>query len=130
INKSLPANQDQINTQNYQIKTIRNLIEEINEKNKIKQNFYIVDSLKMDVSDINQFGHHYYFKDLHTNLGDKLPEFVKPPFVIPMPSGSSSIELFDIDEEGFSAGRFVEFSNDFDDKRKIIYFNIIVFESK
>jgi len=75
-------------------------IKAINEKNIIKQDFYIIDNLKIDTQDTN-YVHRFYFKDLHTLLGDKLPIFSKPPFLIAVPENLIEIDIISINSEYF-----------------------------
>ncbi len=53
----------------------------INNKNVLKQNFYLIDDYKIIIKNETWLPR-IYFKNLETNLGDKLPEFKKPPFII------------------------------------------------
>jgi len=58
---------------------LSNKIDKINSKNILKQNFYVVRDIQyvLDKTDGNKF----FFKDLITTTGDKLPQFEKIPFV-------------------------------------------------
>jgi len=61
-----------------QIKSLETKIKVINAKNILKQNYYIVPSIEYIPNDK---GKKIFFKDLVTNIGDKLPEFKLPPLV-------------------------------------------------
>lgn len=93
--QSLKDYKNALNTLNYQqttaeknVKHVQSRIEDINSKNILKQNFYLVDSLFYDTkvwdSAKNEESVYktYYFKDMKTIYGDKLPEFKRPPFLI------------------------------------------------
>jgi predicted phage tail protein len=110
---------------------VANKIEEINSKNILKQNFYIVDSLYYSLSvmetaktDTDSFVK-YYFKDLTTTIGDKLPKFKSPPFIIVTSPNSSGATVREVTSDYFSLA-FFEYLNP--DKQNRITFNILVSE--
>lgn len=56
-------------------------IREINSKNILKQNLYIVKRVPFDMDHMPEGGmKRIYFKDLRTVMGDKLPQFLTSPF--------------------------------------------------
>tara|TARA_R110002049_G_scaffold307720_2_gene509185 strand:- start:4195 stop:4440 length:246 start_codon:yes stop_codon:yes gene_type:complete len=69
----------------------------------------------------------YYFKDIPTNLGDKLPKFTKIPYVIPINSSNDIVEVFNVNAEGFQAHTGVGFGNI---QMAKVYFNIMIIENK
>jgi len=65
-------------------KTFSDRIYELNQKNILKQEFYIVQGVEYDLNTITERKPYvrYYFKDLRTILNEPLPTFKKPPAVI------------------------------------------------
>lgn len=57
--------------------TLSNKIDVIKNKNILKQNFYIIEDIIFNTQKQNTF----YFKNLSTTTGDKLPVFNKAPFI-------------------------------------------------
>ncbi|MCA6451673.1 MAG: hypothetical protein IM582_00735 [Chitinophagaceae bacterium] len=92
------------------VKNVQGRITDINAKNILKQNFYLVDSLFFDtrimytVKSEESYYTKYYFKDMKTLNGDKLPQFKKPPFLITsvedMPVGQTGT-VKDVTTESF-----------------------------
>jgi hypothetical protein len=71
----------------------------ISNKNIVKQDFYIVDKLKFLIG--IKGGATFYFKDLLTLSGDKLPTFNKPPFLVVVPENSVEISILRIEKDYF-----------------------------
>jgi hypothetical protein len=65
-----------------QVEAVKQAITDIQGKNILKQEFYVIDGLNgsANLDSINV----YQFSELKTNLGDRLPLFKKPPVVIPI----------------------------------------------
>jgi hypothetical protein len=64
-------------------------VNDINSKNIIQQNIYIVDNIQFTIPEITKFDSlnvprrkRIYFSNLSTISGDKLPIFKKPPFIL------------------------------------------------
>lgn len=63
-------------------------IEDLNSKNILKQNFYIVDGLTYDTRVYDTLKNQesaykvYYFKNMYTTVGDRLPIFRVPPYLV------------------------------------------------
>jgi len=87
------------------LEKLKDRIQEINSKNIIQQNIYIVDDLTWAVptgvgADTTLF-RRFYFKDLISNTGQKLPKFSKPPFVLPIASEGSLWTTQNVTSESF-----------------------------
>jgi len=129
INKVIPQNDSKLNYQENQIRLIKNTLNKLNENNKIKQSFYIVKSLELD----NKFtqSKKFYFKDLKTNIGDKLPKFSKLPFLIKIPESTIDIEIYDLTLESFSVLMSSSFQvKEQDEEPKIFTFGLMIIENK
>jgi hypothetical protein len=111
-----------------QLNFLQNNIKDINSKNILKQSYYIVSTIKFTVSGPEEY-RKINFKDLKTNLGDRLPEFTTPPIIIPAPDEVIPVMIFDISNTSFSVAPYgVQLGerNPFDGKP--IIFSILVLE--
>ena len=88
-----------------QAKSILKRIQELNNKNILKQETYVVQDVVYDESkvDSNSF-QTFYFKDLRTILGDKLPKFEKHPFIMVVSNEGASIQIINVTKESFQLG--------------------------
>ena len=77
----------------------------------------MVDSVEIDYSKnrLKKYGDYKYpiyeFKDLNANIGDKLPEFTKKPYVIPIIAGDDGIAVFNINTKSFQAAATFGYGN-------------------
>ncbi|MCD8437692.1 hypothetical protein LNI95_08410 [Tenacibaculum dicentrarchi] len=101
INKDIPKNDLKLKNQDRQLKLIQNTLNELNQNNKIKQSFYLVKSLEI-INIKGKLSKKFYFKDLRTNIGDKIPKFSKLPFLIPIPENMATIRINDLTLESFT----------------------------
>ena len=111
-----------------QVDLLQGKVKSINEKNILKQNYYIVTSLKFIVKDPSEH-RTINFKDLKTNLGDRLPNFTTPPLIITVPDETIPVQVFDITNNSFSVtpyGVQVGERDPFDGKP--IVFSILILE--
>lgn len=124
INAVISSEDLKIVSQAKKLNVIQNTLKELNENNKIKQSFYLVESLEIPKDEVV-----FYFKDLETNLGDKLPKFRKLPFIVPIAT-VSSINVYNVTLESFtvsiSSYLMLENSNEPD----VFEFGIMVIENK
>lgn len=106
---SLEKRQNQVSQTNslseQQANEILERIKELNKKNILKQESYIVENVVYDEAkaDKNSF-QKFYFKDFKTILGDKLPKFTKAPFVLPVSNQGASIQILNVTSESFDLG--------------------------
>jgi hypothetical protein len=121
---SIYNSQKQLYNQNDQLNSLTKLINDINSTNKIKQNFYLVKSLELVVKD-DKVTSSYKFADMTTNIGDKLPKFSRPPFVVSIPEVIANVELHHVTADGFDAtlGMYMEESN-------VFKFSVMIIENK
>lgn len=82
---------------NSELSLAQNKIKEINGKNILKQNIYVIENVPYDLNlnlvnkvDSNKGWEKIYFSQLKTIMGDKLPEFKKKPFIISSVSNEGS----------------------------------------
>jgi hypothetical protein len=127
--KSYHIKTGEINNQLYSIKTI---IDTLNSKNLVKLGFYVIDSLfqllNAETSKI------YYYSDLKTSIGDKLPVFTKTPVVVPLTRSFCNIEIeaknnnyFEASYGSCSGNGNLDVS-DFDKPIKL-YFSVLIIET-
>ncbi len=111
-----------------QIEFLERRIQTINGKNILKQNYYIVTSLSFATNDLTK-PVKIYFKDLATNLGDKLPSFTRPPLIITVPDESIPVEVFGITLDSFTiTPSSTQYSDRFPWDGKPIFFSILILE--
>lgn len=75
-------------------------ITEINSKNILQQNIYIVDNVPYSIDQYWEFKK-YYFKDLTSNTGQPLPLFNKPPFIFSVSNQGFTFALRKITKDSF-----------------------------
>jgi hypothetical protein len=75
-------------------------ITEINSKNMIQQNIYIVDNLEYTYNTYWEYKK-YFYKELLTNTGQRLPVFKKPPFIFPVSNEGFTFSIEDVNAESF-----------------------------
>jgi len=107
---------------------LKQLVDTINSKNIIKQNYYVVKSLKCIFSG-SQWGKTYYFKDLITDIGDRLPKFNTTPLVIPVSEGNWHVEVFARNNEYFKVTAAIG-DMDANDKDTVSNFSVLIIEKK
>jgi hypothetical protein len=82
------------------LNTFKNRIAEINSKNIIQQNIYIIDNLEYTFGTEWEYKK-YYFKDFITNTGQKLPNFKKNPFILPVSNQGYTFSINKVTTESF-----------------------------
>lgn len=95
--------QDIINS-NKGLLNLNNKIDAIKKRNILDKSFYVVDNLVVKNALIPENGNgitRFYFKDLTTIIGDKVPEFDKPPVTFVIPQSSSFIYIWSLTTEYF-----------------------------
>ncbi|MBA6156750.1 hypothetical protein H3Z83_09510 [Tenacibaculum sp. S7007] len=133
INSKIPVNEEKVNAQNYQIYQIQKVISDLNKNNKIKQSFYLVRDLSLEIN--KDYYNTYRFEDLKTNIGDRLPKFVNKPFIIIIPESTThlaNIRTDNVTVDKFSAtivGGYTSLNNS-DDEPDKFKFSIMIIESK
>ena len=78
-------------------------IKQINEKNILKQDVYVVTGFSFDSrTDRLVKGYKkYFFKDMKTIVGDRLPSFKRPPFILAVSRQGGLMNLDSITVESF-----------------------------
>lgn len=89
-----------------QASAILKRIQELNNNNLIKQEIYFVPNLLFETSFDDDIYQKYYFKDLRTILGDKLPLFETPPSILPISNETGIIQVKKVTSESFELGVF------------------------
>jgi hypothetical protein len=79
---------------------LKDRIEAINNENIIKQDLYIVDNLKFAITD-SSWRATFYYKDLTTISGDKLPSFSQPPVLLTIPKNATGLTTIYIGKDSF-----------------------------
>jgi hypothetical protein len=104
ISDSLIKYDFKVKRQNTNLTYLENKIAIINGKNIIKQNYYIVSSIKYKYDENDNSDKQFYFSNLRTSSGDKLPYFELPPLIIPIPESNVMADIIDITNESFKVG--------------------------
>ncbi|NOU19260.1 MAG: hypothetical protein HOO91_17015 [Bacteroidales bacterium] len=104
ISNNLSSFDSEVKKNNTNLNSLKNKIDIINSKNIIKQNFYIVNSIKFRFNENDTTMKKFYFADLKTNLGDKLPAFDTSPLVIPVSESNAMVKIWKITNETFEVG--------------------------
>ncbi|NTW31785.1 MAG: hypothetical protein HGB12_04040 [Bacteroidetes bacterium] len=105
---------------------LKNLIEVINSKNILKQNYYIVNSLSINLyNNIKKI----YFNDLITDMGDKLPIFTSPPIILPIPEINWQVQVNSIKKDYFEVLPGYEIG-DYEPKDSIVKFSVLIIQKK
>lgn len=94
LNKALIVTSDSLTK-------IKRNIALINEKNSIQQNVYIIDNVIFGDPSNDGKWPKFYFKDLTTVVGQKLPEFKKPPIITAASMNGSDAAVRNVTFESF-----------------------------
>ncbi len=131
-NRMLSSLSQQQSIVDNQIKMVQGRITDINSKNIVKQTFYMVDSLPYNTHIIDTARNEdnmfktYYFKDMQTTLGDKLPKFTTPPFVLQFINNNRTLSAGIIKDVTTESFKFAQPT--YSDDNRIIQFNILITE--
>lgn len=92
-----------ISVSDNELSRFKQKISEINSKNIIQQNIYIVDNIEYKVVDINEQDptKQIVFSGLSTISGDKLPLFKKPPFILVVSNDGSAYTVRNVTTSSF-----------------------------
>jgi hypothetical protein len=101
ITQNLPELDSKAKTQSIALAEIEKKISTINQKNILKQNFYITKSIGMTPQG---FQRKFLLDNLTTIEGQKLPNFERAPLIIPVTESNVPIEVFNITHSSFEAG--------------------------
>ena len=114
--KAIEANKNKLNKSfgktNEQLGALIDTIDNIKKRNILDKSFYVIDELKYQ-NHLEQT-QRYYFKDMTTIIGDKLPIFGKKPvlFLIPQPGVDLIIKTFTNEYIEIGVGGFSSFEDD------------------
>lgn len=78
---------------------LKDTINIIKKRNVLDKSFYVIDNLQIKNHKFNQNEYSpkkYYFKDMTTIIGDKLPEFEKTPVIFVIPQSGAKISIKEI----------------------------------
>ena len=126
INDILTNSDFKVKNYKSKIDSIQRKIDEINNKNIIKQNYYISETLVLTESKRDTI---IYFDKLKSNVNDKLPVFKKPPILIPVTTnGAFEIVLHQITDKSFRAFFSTTFRGENVVETKTYNFRIVIFE--
>lgn len=82
------------------ISVLDHLVDTISNKNIVKLDFFIIGNLKINTKDENT-NHRFYYKDLKTIVGNKLPNFKTAPFLVTVPENDVQLNLKNNNREYF-----------------------------
>jgi len=89
-----------MNLRSTDLEKLKGRITEINEKNIIQQNVYIVENVEYTYDEYWDFKK-YYFNKLVTNTGQPLPSFKKPPFIFAVSNQGLTFSIKSVTSESF-----------------------------
>ncbi len=84
------------------LKDLKDKITDINSKNILQQNIYIVDTIQFDISKLtDDQAKILKFSDLVTISGDKLPPLSNPPFILPISNQECEFHINQVTNTSF-----------------------------
>lgn len=119
----LPEYDKTIKRQSELFNTFDKRINLLNSMNILKQNYYIA-NLRINGKLSTAF-QTFHFNKLKTNFGDNLPNFKKPPIVIPAAEGPVFVKIFNIKTTSFDI-----MCNEGEELNSSMNFNVIIFENQ
>lgn len=108
---------------------LKDTIDIIKKRNILDKSFYVIDNLKIKNALIPNNGSgyvRYYFKDLSTIIGDKVPEFDKPPVVFVIPQSGVMLNIYSLTNEYFEVGMSGYNSADGEEIPKTFAFGVLI----
>ena len=82
---------------------LKDSIDIIKKRNILDKSFYIIDNIKvkntMVLNNTESGITKFYFKDMSTTIGDKVPEFEKPPVTFVIPQSPAIIQVVSITKD-------------------------------
>jgi hypothetical protein len=82
---------------------LKDSIDIIKKRNILDKSFYIIDNLKvkntMVINNTESGITKFYFKDMYTTIGDKVPEFEKAPVTFVIPQSPATIQVLSITKD-------------------------------
>lgn len=82
---------------------LKDSIDVIKKRNILDKSFYIIDNLKvkntMVLNNTESGITKFYFKDMYTTIGDKVPEFEKAPVTFVIPQSPATIQVLSITKD-------------------------------
>ena len=106
INKSKNQFSSSLLASNKQLNSLTDTINIIKKRNILDKSFYVIDNLfyaeKLDEKE--NMPKKYYFKDLSTILGDRLPIFDKKPIIFIIPQSGAEIIIKNVTTEYVEVG--------------------------
>mgnify|MGYP001627550680 CR=1 FL=1 len=93
-----------IQTSSTELNKLKGKISEINGKNILQQNIYIVDEILLDVSKVtsgDDWSKIIYFSNLKTISGDKIPPMNNPPFILAFSNENCDFRVSQVTRESF-----------------------------
>lgn len=109
---------------------LKDTIDVIKKRNILDKTFYVINNLQVNnpiLPDNNgKLITRYYFKDLSTIIGDKLPEFEKPPVIFVVPQSISNVVIVSLTKEyaEFSANNYS--GNNGNEEPKTFAFGLLI----
>ncbi len=119
--------ENKISSRSNDFDNLNEKIKNISDRNILKRNFYIIDNLKFNWKESKDWlkDMTYYYKDLTTNIGDKLPVFTKPPIIIITPTSQTDIIIYQVTNE------YVKFlpGATYDDEADVLTWLMVIIEN-
>jgi hypothetical protein len=81
---------------------LKERITEINSKNILQQNIYIVDTIQFDISKLtDEHAATFKYSDLVTISGDKIPPLKNPPYILPISNQDCEFHINQVTNSSF-----------------------------
>ncbi|CAC9972926.1 hypothetical protein [Flavobacterium panici] len=114
---------------NKELLQLKDTIDVIKKRNILDKTFYVINNLQVNNPIIPNNGNlitRYYFKDLYTIIGDKLPEFEKPPIILVVPQSLSNVVIVSLTKEYVELSAYNYPGNNGNEEPKTFDFTLLI----
>ncbi|MFD1602995.1 hypothetical protein ACFSJW_07165 [Flavobacterium artemisiae] len=108
---------------------LKDTIDVIKKRNILDKSFYVINNLQVNnpiLPDNGKLISRYYFKDLYTIIGDKLPEFEKPPVIFVVPQSLSNVVIVSLTKEYAEFSSYNYAGNNGNEEPKTFVFGLLI----
>jgi hypothetical protein len=89
-------------TSNKELLNLKDTIDVIKKRNILDKSFYVIDNLKVKNGSYlknKDESQKFYFKNMYTIIGDKVPEFDKSPVIFVIPQSTANISIISVTKD-------------------------------